>query len=312
MTTDPPQLNAVHDIPEFMALLRQMKVRSGRTLRQLEDQAAAHGDVLARSTIADALRRSTLPRPELLIAFVRACGEEERIEEWSRLRERLATGGHLSSQVVELLPTPKRRRRTLAVLIFVLLVVTLTVSALSSSSAPDDECTEVLSIGHHGLCVVQVQEQLHEAGFQMPVDGAFGPYTKMRVVAYQVFADLPTTGMVDSRTRNALAENATKVSSWLPEQIEERVRRAFPEAPERAIDLVRCLSHADPLSIIGKQGGTREWGLFQLTDEEVLFDFRVDYTTALDTAWNIQAARTLWERHGFARWTCVVSPATGT
>ncbi|WP_175583833.1 hypothetical protein [Amycolatopsis orientalis] len=72
--------------------MRALKVRSGLTLRQLEDRAAANGDVLARSTVADVLRRQTLPRPELVVAFVRACGERHRLPEWIQAYDRLIIG----------------------------------------------------------------------------------------------------------------------------------------------------------------------------------------------------------------------------
>ncbi|MEW1588050.1 helix-turn-helix domain-containing protein [Micromonospora vinacea] len=77
---------------EFVELLRQLKDRSGFTYRQLEQRAAAAGDVLARSTAADILRRSTLPRPEVLAAFVTACGAGDQVETWLRARHRLAAG----------------------------------------------------------------------------------------------------------------------------------------------------------------------------------------------------------------------------
>ncbi|RZT77630.1 hypothetical protein EV382_0779 [Micromonospora violae] len=76
----------------FVEMLRQLKDRSGLTYRQLEQRAASAGDVLARSTAADILRRSTLPRPEVVAAFVRACGAEDQVETWLRARHRLAAG----------------------------------------------------------------------------------------------------------------------------------------------------------------------------------------------------------------------------
>ncbi len=85
-----------HDIDQitepdtFLAALRALKKRSGLTYRQLEQCAAGNGDVLARSTAADMLSRSTLPRPEVLAAFIRACGQGEQVDAWLRARERLA------------------------------------------------------------------------------------------------------------------------------------------------------------------------------------------------------------------------------
>lgn len=75
---------------EFMAALRALKARSGLTLRQLENRAADRGDVLPRSTVADILRKQTLPRPDLVAALVRACGEQDRLAEWTGAWKRLA------------------------------------------------------------------------------------------------------------------------------------------------------------------------------------------------------------------------------
>ncbi|RKN43039.1 XRE family transcriptional regulator [Streptomyces hoynatensis] len=71
--------------------MRALKEHSGLSLRQLGERAEERGDVLPRSTLADVLNRSTLPRPELLAAFVRACGGgEEDVREWLAARERVA------------------------------------------------------------------------------------------------------------------------------------------------------------------------------------------------------------------------------
>ncbi|MBG6103640.1 hypothetical protein IW249_004054 [Micromonospora vinacea] len=92
MTTGELRPDDASNPAEFVDLLRQLKDRSGLTYRQLEQRAAAAGDVLARSTAADILRRSTLPRPEVVAAFVRACGAEDQVETWLRARHRLAAG----------------------------------------------------------------------------------------------------------------------------------------------------------------------------------------------------------------------------
>ncbi|MGR4851933.1 XRE family transcriptional regulator [Streptomyces sp. LARHCF252] len=76
---------------EFVACLRWLKEQSGLTYRQLEANAERRGDVLARSTAADALRRDSLPRAEVVVAFVRACGGNEDAAVWLEARDRLAT-----------------------------------------------------------------------------------------------------------------------------------------------------------------------------------------------------------------------------
>ncbi|WP_318216900.1 XRE family transcriptional regulator [Streptomyces sp. SCL15-6] len=78
------------DAAEFVASMRRLKALSGRTFRELEEQAARNGDVLARSTLADILRRTNLPRPDLLAAFVRACGDGRRVGAWLDARDRIA------------------------------------------------------------------------------------------------------------------------------------------------------------------------------------------------------------------------------
>lgn len=73
----------------FVGMMRQLKERSGRTFRQLEEIAQRNGDYLPRSTVADMLRRQTLPRPDVLAALVRACAGEEQAAAWLQARDRL-------------------------------------------------------------------------------------------------------------------------------------------------------------------------------------------------------------------------------
>ncbi|MEU0390068.1 XRE family transcriptional regulator [Streptomyces chartreusis] len=75
---------------EFVACMRLLKEQAGLTYRQLEANAEGRGDVLARSTVADALRRDSLPRAEVVAAFVRACGRGEDAATWLEARDRLA------------------------------------------------------------------------------------------------------------------------------------------------------------------------------------------------------------------------------
>ncbi|MFE2262042.1 XRE family transcriptional regulator [Streptomyces griseosporeus] len=87
------------DAAEFVELMRVAKERSGLTYRDLEARAAAHGDVLARSTLANALARDALPRADLVAAFVRACEGAERVPAWLAARDRLALPARLSGTV---------------------------------------------------------------------------------------------------------------------------------------------------------------------------------------------------------------------
>ncbi|MCZ7375512.1 helix-turn-helix domain-containing protein [Micromonospora sp. WMMC250] len=101
MSTGELRPDEAADPAEFVDLLRQLKDRSRLTYRQLEQRAAAAGDVLARSTAADVVRRNTLPRPEVVAAFVRACGAGDEVEAWLRARHRLAVGAYAPES-----PTP--------------------------------------------------------------------------------------------------------------------------------------------------------------------------------------------------------------
>ncbi|MFG2533093.1 helix-turn-helix domain-containing protein [Streptomyces sp. NPDC048516] len=79
------------DAARFIESMQQLKERSGLTYRELEERAARNGDVLARSTLADILRRTSLPRPDVLAAFVRACGQDQQVGAWLDARDRIAT-----------------------------------------------------------------------------------------------------------------------------------------------------------------------------------------------------------------------------
>ncbi|GAB2755620.1 helix-turn-helix domain-containing protein [Streptomyces bullii] len=90
MGNEQPLPREAGDATEFVACMRRLKDQAGLTYRQLEANAAKHGDVLARSTVADVLRRSSLPRPEVVAAFVRACRAGEDTAAWLEARNRLA------------------------------------------------------------------------------------------------------------------------------------------------------------------------------------------------------------------------------
>nr|WP_229870500.1 helix-turn-helix transcriptional regulator [Streptomyces longisporoflavus] len=89
---DPGELSPyeARDTAGFIQLMRKLKERSGLTYRELEERAARNGDVLARSTLADVLRRTSLPRPDVLAAFIRACGDGQDVASWLDARGRIA------------------------------------------------------------------------------------------------------------------------------------------------------------------------------------------------------------------------------
>ncbi|WP_324615459.1 helix-turn-helix domain-containing protein, partial [Streptomyces sp. NRRL F-6492] len=85
-----PDPRGVRSPAEFLARLQALKDWSGLTYRELSARAEARGDVLPRSTVANMLSRTTLPREELLTAFVRACGTGPAgLEEWRTARREL-------------------------------------------------------------------------------------------------------------------------------------------------------------------------------------------------------------------------------
>lgn len=78
---------------ELVERMRRLKDESGLTYRQIATRARDSGDVLPSSTAAGALARGTLPRAELLAAFVRACTrDEETVREWLRARDGVVAG----------------------------------------------------------------------------------------------------------------------------------------------------------------------------------------------------------------------------
>ncbi|MFD0206848.1 MULTISPECIES: XRE family transcriptional regulator [Saccharothrix] len=84
----PPE---VRDAAEFTAALRELRVRTGLSYRQLERRAERAGDVLPASTLSTALSRNTLPRQQLLSAYIRACGGDDQVvQAWTDLRTALA------------------------------------------------------------------------------------------------------------------------------------------------------------------------------------------------------------------------------
>ncbi|MFD2472360.1 RICIN domain-containing protein [Amycolatopsis silviterrae] len=146
MTRERVRPESARDAAEFAALLRELKQNSGRTLRQLEEQAAEQGAVLPRSTTADMLRRDALPRPELLAVFVRACGDGQYLAEWLSARERLDAGPRLDQtpQTRTAEPetrsvTPRRRGRMLTMAAVVVAVALVAAAAWWWGTGTDDK-----------------------------------------------------------------------------------------------------------------------------------------------------------------------------
>ncbi|MET9323501.1 RICIN domain-containing protein [Streptomyces sp. NPDC003038] len=83
---------------EFVEALRGLKQLSGLSLRQIEERGAEWGLQLSRSTVAAVLARETLPRPDVVDAFLKVCldgppeaqGVHEAHEEWMAAYRALA------------------------------------------------------------------------------------------------------------------------------------------------------------------------------------------------------------------------------
>lgn len=119
------------DAAGFVMLMRQLKDEAGLTYRQLEERAAEQGQVLARSTLADVLNGRSLPRPELLAAFVRACGAADREGAWLQARDALAHRPAAQPAA------PPRRRIPVRPLLAVLAVLTVAAAAAAWALAPE-------------------------------------------------------------------------------------------------------------------------------------------------------------------------------
>ncbi|TDD13565.1 helix-turn-helix domain-containing protein [Nonomuraea diastatica] len=104
----------------FMHELRRLKAWSGLSFRQLQRRASAAGDALPSSTASTMLGKNRLPRHEVLVAFVRACGlGEEQVRAWADARAGIAGGtvAPAPAPVPEAVPGRRRRawrRRVLA------------------------------------------------------------------------------------------------------------------------------------------------------------------------------------------------------
>jgi hypothetical protein len=134
---------------EFVAAMRTLRARTDLSYRVLERRAAKAGTPLPSSTISGALSRDTLPRADLLAAFIRACGaDDETVERWLAVRADLAASGQAPEPepaaepiAPEILPEePARKRpRLLWPAIGVAAVLVLVAGALIVFNGPPPE-----------------------------------------------------------------------------------------------------------------------------------------------------------------------------
>ncbi|MDG9675406.1 peptidoglycan-binding protein [Micromonospora sp. DH14] len=332
---------------EYVALLRDVRRRSGLTYREISRRASASGHWLPASTLATMLGRSTLPRERTVVALLAACGTTVgEVERWLTVRrdieahlserDRVAVQGTATTTAPPADPTPpadqappagpvppelvspdvprsaRRRLRLAAVALLAVLTVGAAGTLLpratpTTDDAPADDCPVVLRQGMYGPCVQSLQERLVAGGLFVPVDGWFGPDTTSRLIAFQVLGGLPVSGTADGRMLDELSGDLV-AARWPEERVGTYVRKAFPEDPMAAVQVARCLSGLDPYRVEIAADGSRHWGVFQFSDVE-LSRLGVDRRTALDPVWNVRAARDVWSRTtSFEHWDCTPLP----
>lgn len=73
----------------------------------------------------------------------------------------------------------------------------------------------LLKLGDKGLAVIEVQKMLSLLGYDLIIDGHYGPRTKRSVTAFQKKVGLPNTGEVDEDTLSALRISQTRKADEL-------------------------------------------------------------------------------------------------
>ncbi|WP_392967826.1 helix-turn-helix domain-containing protein [Streptomyces sp. LN245] len=159
-----------------------------------------------------------------------------------------------------------------------------------------------VSMGQHDECVREVQTLLVRAKGRLAVDGDFGPETLRRLTAFQVLAGMPASSVVDEETKKALYAQKVSMATWSPDKVAKRIREVFAEDPGTAVAVARCASFLDPLWVLPNTNGSRNWGVFQISDVR-LRELGGTPLRAFDPEWNIRAAHRLWSaRHDFHDW----------
>lgn len=92
------------------------------------------------------------------------------------------------------------------------------------------------------------------------------------------------------------------MATWSPDKVAKRIREVFAEDPGTAVAVARCASFLDPLWVLPNTNGSRNWGVFQISDVR-LRELGGTPLRAFDPEWNIRAAHRLWSaRHDFHDW----------
>ncbi|WP_030931418.1 helix-turn-helix domain-containing protein [Streptomyces sp. NRRL S-646] len=311
---------------KFAACLRMLKDRSGRGYDRLGKEAGVSGSSLHR--YCSGLSVPTDYR--VVHAFAKVCGASaEELRELHRLWALADTERDVPAATAEEITPPEitpdgtekpRRSRMpeklssrVAVLAAVAAVVLVAGFVWLPGSGPAGEpaakgkvlespaCATV-SMGEHDECVREVQNLLVRAKGRLAVDGDFGPETLRRVTAFQVLAGVTARGVVDEDTKKALYAQKVSMTTWSPAEVTKRIREVFVEDPDTAVAIARCASFLDPLWVLPNTNGSRNWGVFQISDAR-LRDLDGTPRRAFDPDWNIKAAHRLWSvRHDFHDW----------
>lgn len=122
---DPPSPAGIADAAGLVAGMAALRAWAGQpSLAELNRRS---GGRLPRSTVSDVLRRASLPRQELLLDFVRACGlDNDQVGEWDREWRRLAA----PPSVIPRPSPPRWSRRQIAVRAALLVLIPALVSVL--------------------------------------------------------------------------------------------------------------------------------------------------------------------------------------
>ncbi|WP_127506483.1 RICIN domain-containing protein [Actinoplanes solisilvae] len=206
----PPDPDETTTPAEYVGALRSLREWSGLTYRQLAAKAATSGDVLPSSTVASALSRNTLPRQQVVMAFVRACGlDGAAAARWVAARDRLAAGPVVSPGDDEEFdpktkPAVARTRRSVTAAVAVVLAGVAAVVVWSSSKGGDDPpagpaAPEPLPDGwylirpahvaDHGLCLGEGRERNGRTDRPLAVQrpcGAVSPDTYLKSAGPQI------------------------------------------------------------------------------------------------------------------------------
>jgi len=316
---------------KFAAYLRMLKDRSGRGFDRLGKQAGVSGSSLHRYCSG----LSVPPDYRVVHSFGKVCGASadelrELHQLWALADAERDTPPATEPQDPPAPAEPKLRRwltsryAAVAAVAVVLLAGGLVWFLRAPSSAQGLSAADAgkvlfsgacptVNMGEHDECVNEVQTLLSKAHTTISVDSDFGPETLRRVTAFQVLSGLPPKGIVDTATKQALYAGRTDMSTWTPHQVEQKIREVFTEAPDTAVAIARCASFLDPLYVLPNSNGSRDWGVFQISD------FRLQQQggtplKAFDPAWNIEAAHKLWAvDHDFHDWpSCAAAALTST